>query len=90
MPLLVASGRFKKDMKRAVKRGKDLRKLTAILDLLLAGKALPPKCHDHPLRGDWNGWRDLHIEPDWLLIYRVLDDRIELAATGTHSDLFDL
>ena len=89
MRTLVASGRFKKDMKRAVKRGKDIGKLTAILDLLLAGKVLPPTCHDHPLRGDWNGWRDLHIEPDWLLIYRINEDRVELAATGTHSDLFD-
>ena len=90
MRTLVASGRFKKDMKRAVKRGKDLRKLTKLLDLLLTGGALPPSCHDHPLRGDWNGWRDLHIEPDWLLIYRINEDRIELAATGSHADLFDL
>ena len=90
MRCLAPSGRFRKDMKRAVKRGKDIHKLTEILDLLLAAQTLPPSCQDHPLRGDWNGWRDLHIEPDWLLIYRVIDDRVELAATGTHSDLFDL
>lgn len=86
---LAPSGRFKRDLKRAVKRGKDLTKLTAVLDLLLAQQPLPYSYNDHPLRGDWRGWRDLHVEPDWLLIYRIMDDRVELARTGTHSDLFD-
>jgi mRNA interferase YafQ len=76
-------------MKRAVKRGKNIGKLTAVLDLLLDGQSLPAAYHDHLLRGDWKGWRDLHIEPDWLLVYRVSEDRLELAATGTHADLFD-
>lgn len=57
--------------------------------MLLAQMPLPEIYGDHPLRGNWNGWRDLHLEPDWLLIYRILDDRIELAATGTHADLFE-
>ncbi len=86
---LAPSGRFKRDIRRAVKRGKDIGKLTVILDMLVAQMPLPPSCNDHPLRGDWKGWRDLHIEPDWLLIYRIAGDRLELAATGTHSDLFD-
>ncbi len=86
---LAPSGRFKRDVKRAVKRGKDIGKLTAILDLLLTRLPLPASYNDHPLRGDWKGWRDLHVEPDWLLIYRVVGERLELAATGTHSDLFD-
>jgi mRNA interferase YafQ len=43
---------------------------------------------DHPLRGDWKGYRDLHIEPDWLLIYQVSGDELRLARTGTHADLF--
>ncbi len=90
MRILVASGRFKKDLKRAVRRGKDIGKLTHLLDVLLASKPIPLSYRDHPLRGDWNGWRDLHIEPDWLLIYRIEGDRVELAATGTHADLFDL
>lgn len=87
---LVSSGRFKRDIRRARKRGKDLTKLTCVLDLLLAETPLPELYGDHPLRGDWKGWRDLHLEPDWLLIYRISGDRIELAATGTHADLFDL
>jgi mRNA interferase YafQ len=86
---LAPSGRFKRDVKRAVRRGKEIGKLTAILDLLVAQQPVPASYNDHPLRGDWKGWRDLHIEPDWLLIYRVAGDQLQLAATGTHSDLFD-
>lgn len=41
------------------------------------------------LKGDWKGWRDLHIEPDWLLLYRIDGDTLELVRTGTHADLFD-
>lgn len=85
---LSQTNQFKKDIKRAQKRGKDLAKLKALIDVLLAGKPLPAKNRDHPLGGDWAGHRDCHIEPDWLLIYRVLDDEIRLERTGTHSDLF--
>jgi len=63
---LAPSGRFKRDIKRAVKRGKDLQKLTTVLDLLVAENTLPKQYKDHPLKGDWKGWRDLHIEPDWI------------------------
>ncbi len=63
--------------------------MTAALDLLLSGQPLPATYGDPPLKGDWEGWRDLHLEPDWLLIYRVAGARLELAATDTHSDLFD-
>jgi mRNA interferase YafQ len=85
----VISGRFKKDVKRAEKRKKDLAKLMAVLDLLIEQKALPAIYNDHPLKGSWRGFRDLHIEPDWLLLYRVEGDELQLARTGTHSDLFD-
>jgi mRNA interferase YafQ len=50
---------------------------------------LPASYKDHPLKGDWQGYRDAHIEPDWLLIYRVVRDDIYLARTGSHADLFD-
>ena len=60
---IAPSGLFKRGVKRTVKRGKDIGKLTAILDLLLASQPLPASYNDHPLRGDWKGWRDLHIEP---------------------------
>ncbi|HEX4505377.1 MAG TPA: type II toxin-antitoxin system YafQ family toxin [Alphaproteobacteria bacterium] len=85
----VRSGRFKRDVKRAEKRGKDMSKLRAALLLLIEEKALPPEYRDHPLRNNWQGFRDLHIEPDWLLLYRVVDGELQLARTGTHSDLFN-
>jgi len=61
---------------------------TVILDLVRQTQ-LPAAYNDHPLRGDWKGFRDLHIEPDWLLIYRVKGEDLELARTGTHADLFE-
>lgn len=86
---LAPSKRFKRDLKRAVKRGKDLTKLITALDLLLSGQPLPSSHGDHPLKGGWIGWRDLHLESDWILIDRVAGERLELAATGSHSDPFD-
>ena len=85
----VRSGRFKRDVKRAGKRGKDLRKLREVLSFLIAGEPIPATLHDHPLQGGWKGFRDLHIEPDWLLIYRIEGEELQLARTGTHADLFD-
>ncbi len=64
-------------------------KLTKALDLLLNEQPLPIVYNDHPLKGDWKGFRDLHIEPDWLLLYRVEGSELQLARTGAHSDLFD-
>ena len=85
----VRSGRFKRDVKRAEKRGKEMDKLKAVLSLLIEEKPLPARYHDHPLKGEWKGFRDLHIEPDWLLLYAVEGNELQLARTGTHSDLFD-
>ena len=70
------------------KRGKDMEKLATAVAMLARQDALPPECRDHALRGDWAGFRDLHVEPDWLLPYRVAGDEVQLARTGTHSDLF--
>ena len=84
----VSSGRFKRDVKVAAKRGKDMTKLRAVLTLLIQGDPLPSEYRDHSLRGNWMGYRDLHVEPDWVLIYRVHDGELQLARTGTHSDLF--
>ena len=64
-------------------------KLRELILLLLAGDTLPHKYRDHPLRGDWKGYHDAHIEPDWLLIYRVVGDELHLVRTGSHADLFD-
>jgi len=85
----VRSGQFRRDVKRMEKRGKDLGRLRALLGLLIAEHALPANYKDHPLKGDWKGFRDAHIEPDWLLIYRVVGDQLQLARTGSHSDLFN-
>jgi mRNA interferase YafQ len=85
----VRSGQFKHDVKKAEKRGKDMAKLRAVLRLLIEQKPLPAACLDHPLRGNWKGYRDAHIEPDWLLIYRIDGNELRLARTGTHADLFD-
>jgi mRNA interferase YafQ len=64
-------------------------KLRELILLLLAGDSLPERYKDHPLRGSWTGYRDAHIEPDWLLIYRVAGDELRLVRTGSHADLFD-
>ena len=81
---------FKKDVKLAGKRGQDLEKLKTVLGLLIDGADLPPKYKDHPLRGDFAGSRDCHIEPDWILIYTITENNshVRFERTGTHSDLF--
>lgn len=84
----IRSGQFRRDVKRLQKRGKDLGKLRELLSLLLAGKAPPTRYKDHSLKGEWKSYRDTHIEPDWLLIYRAVGDELHLARTGTHADLF--
>lgn len=88
MLALVQSTRFRRDVKRATKRGKNMAKLRDVLTLLAQQDELPLEYRDHALQGDWRGFRDLHIEPDWLLLYRVAGDEVQLARTGTHSDLF--
>ncbi|WP_377274703.1 type II toxin-antitoxin system YafQ family toxin [Rhizobium sp. R86522] len=84
----VRSAQFRRDVKRVEKRGKDLGKRKEVLILLMQRSDLPSKFRDHPLKGDWYGFRDAHIEPDWLLIYRIQGDELQLARTGTHADLF--
>ena len=89
MLIPVRSSQFKRDVKRARRRGKDLAKLRSPLTALIHRAALPAHYRDHPLRGNWQGYREFHIEPDWLLIYRVKGDELHLVRTGTHSDLFN-
>jgi mRNA interferase YafQ len=79
---------FKKDYKRIKKQNKDLSKLRAVIERLAAGKLLDPNYHDHQLSGNWKGHRDCHIEPDWILIYRITVDALYLERTGSHSALF--
>ena len=88
MRSLSRTSQFKKDVKKVEKRGKDLRKLRAVLDLLIDAKPLPDTLRDHALQGEFKGSRDLHIEPDWLLISTLEQNHLRLERTGTHSDLF--
>jgi mRNA interferase YafQ len=83
------SGQFKRDVKQALRRGKDMEKLKTLLNLLLEERVLASTYLDHPLKGDWRGYRDAHIEPDWLLIYKIEGDIVRFERTGRHSDLFD-
>ena len=91
MLTLKTTSRFRKDYKLAKKRGLDLSLLEAVIDVLLAEKPLDPKHKDHALTGDYAGFRECHILPDWLLIYSVRRETLILVAarTGTHADLFD-
>ena len=79
---------FKKDFKRAEKQRKDLTKLEAILNLLIEGSPLPERNRDHNLGGNWSSYRECHVEPDWLLIYRVDGESLILVRLGSHSELF--
>jgi mRNA interferase YafQ len=79
---------FKKDYKRIKKQNKDLVKLKIVIENLIKGNLLEPRYRDHPLSGNWEGHRDCHIEPDWLLIYRITADSLYLERTGSHSELF--
>ncbi len=87
---LVTTAQFRKDLKRIRKRDYDLSKLDDVLQTLLAEKPLQEKHRDHDLAGDYKGFRECHIEPNWLLIYAVDKGKLILTAsrTGTHSDLF--
>ena len=79
---------FKKDYKKIRKQNKDLSKIRNVIEKLVAGQLLEPKYHDHQLSGNWKGHRDCHIEPDWILIYRITVDDLYLERTGSHSELF--
>ncbi len=82
------TNQFKKDLKRVKKRGKNATKLKVIMSSLVDEKTLAEKYRDHVLIGNYQGRRECHIEPDWLLIYKIDSDKIIFERTGSHSDLF--
>ncbi len=82
------TGQFDRDYSHIIKRGKKIEKLDDVMMLLINEKPLPKRNRDHALKGDFKGLRDCHIEPDWLLIYKVDGDVITFERTGTHSDIF--
>ena len=86
---LLTSTQFKRDMKKARKRGKDRDKLERIIAKIVAGEPLDPRHRPHRLSGDWSPCWECHIEPDWLLIWDEDEESVMLVRTGTHSDLFD-
>lgn len=88
---LVLTGKFKKDLKIAKKRGLNISLLDDIVERLLHKIPLEAKNRDHALSGNYKGYRECHIQPDWLLIYLIEDDILTLTLidTGTHADLFD-
>ena len=90
MLTLKTTTKFRKDYKRIKKQGKDMSLLKSVIDNLLLEKALDEKYQDHPLAGSYIGFRECHLQPDWLLIYRIENDVLvlTLTRTGTHSDLF--
>ena len=84
------STRYRRDAERLERQGKKIKKLDDAVKLLRTGEPMPPQYRDHPLKGEWFGFRECHIEDDWILIYRI--DKGELllylTRTGTHDDLF--
>ena len=84
------TNQFKKDYKQAMKRGLKIKLLDEIVSMLAMGEKLPEKNKDHALTGNWSNHRECHIQPDWLLIYRIEENVLvlTLTRTGTHSDLF--
>ena len=81
---------FKKDFKRIIKRGYNIRLLEDVIEILASGQLLPEKYKDHNLTGNYYDCRECHITPDWLLIYKINNNELilYLTRTGTHSDLF--
>ena len=83
------TARFKKDLRTALKQGRNIQKLWKILEKLAIPEPLPAKFRDHKLRGEWRDFRECHIGPDWLLIYTITDFELRPARIGTHAELFE-
>jgi mRNA interferase YafQ len=76
-------------MERMKKRGEVMQRFEEILEALCSRGPLATELNDHPLKGEWKGWRDCHVAPDWIIIYRKTADELILVRTGTHADLFE-
>ena len=86
---IVFKSQFKKDFKKLKFSGKNLQELQAVIDALQKSKQLDPTYHDHELKGNWRGYRECHIQSDWLLIYQQMPTMLVLVRTGSHSELFE-
>jgi mRNA interferase YafQ len=85
---VITSKAFERDLKRLRKRGVDLEPLWVAVEVIRLGHRLDVRLRDHALAGEWKGFRDCHIQPDWVMIYSVDDEAVYLTRTGTHSDIF--
>ena len=85
---IVYTSQFKKDYKRVKKQNKNIEKIKIVIEKLVACQQLEPKYRDHQRSGNWASHHDCHIEPDWILIYRIAGDQLFLERTGSHSELF--
>ena len=87
---VIRTKKFRKELKKMLKRGADVSKLETVVGILASGEPLPPQYHDHALTGNLTGLRDCHIESDWLLLYTIQDNVLvlTLTRTGSHADLF--
>jgi mRNA interferase YafQ len=88
MRSITRSSMFKKDYKRLQKRGYEMSRLHIVIEILVNGRMLGDRYHDHSLRGNYAGWCECHITSDWLLVYILTEEELSLARTGTHADLF--
>lgn len=89
MPLIIRqSTRFRQDVKRLLRQGADISRLQTVIETLVIQEPLAERFRDHASFGNWKGFRECHIQPDWLLIYRIEGNELQLVRTGTHADLF--
>jgi len=90
MPLNIRqSTGFRRDVKRVLRQGFDVSTLEAVVEALVSQQPLAEHYRDHALFGNWKGYRECHLQSDWLLIYRVIKDELQLARTGSHAELFN-
>ena len=86
------SKRYRRELRKIRSRGKDESKLEAVVEILASGGTLPSDLSDHQLHGKWDGYRECHIEPNWLLVYRIYKNELILLlmSTGTHADVLGM
>ena len=84
----IRASQFRRDLRKAQRQGKDLELLKTIIQTLAEEKPLEDRYRDHELTGTWRGYRECHVNPDWLLIYKVDGNELKLARIGSHSELF--
>ncbi|MFN8482143.1 MAG: type II toxin-antitoxin system YafQ family toxin [Anaerolineae bacterium] len=82
------STRFRRDVKRLLRQGADIARLEAVVEKLVAQAPVDERYRDHALIGNWSGCRECHLQPDWLLIYRIEGDELQLVRTGSHAELY--